>query len=521
MSIKSNPKSRRGVGGIIAGVLLMGVLLTSAFVYFVTIANNDKTKAGYELRASQADSDKETEGFVVSRNYAISGGNLNIMVNNTGPIPMVVSHWLLYCVSGSGCSNPLVPVAKSDPPLSLTLNAGESSPAQTVGPVTSGNTYRIDVISQRGNIVSAGLCTVEGNPPVCKSEGGGFTEEQGKQVEGKVNEGIIQGTGSIQLDYKAFGAIFPKLASRGNVDQSGWDVVTASSYGNATGYPAFEIPYQLDTVFVEKFRNLDPSNDTIILSRGTSLLTNIGKEQSNQQDVEFICKENKATKTLTGYKEDTANKIIPAVAMDANRTTGWQEIYFCSQTPGQASNDYQPRNQFNSFHPLFMVVRGEFQNSHAQYGQTIPYQSAMPGGTAASSFNACIRPPNGSGPVSNSPCPNPTTADNSSNMQYSATRTAMQNGVKIWIHVNTVTSPVTVTWIYPNGNHTILATNKILDGNKNIPNAITLPTTNADGTPISCRGGLGAHEYYIIKVTDQYDTNGLRNVYYMTWRMDC
>lgn len=507
MTTRQN-RSRRGVGGIIAGVILIGILVTSVLAYFVTIANNDKARTGYELTALEEDRKKATEVYSVTN--AANGGSLDVTVQNNGPIPIRASQMILYCTD---CPNPDLP-AVSPVALGITVNPG-SSTVQSIGPVSSGSDYRVDVISERGNIVSTPICVLEGSE--CKDDDGGLTEEE---VEGIVNEGIIQGTGSIQLDFKAFGAIYPDLGTRAFVDQRGWDLVVPSPYGKATGYPGFDMPYKLKVIYVEKFRNLDPSEEAIILHRDTSLLTNIGKEQSQQSAIEYICAVDKNARTTLPYDENNNNRrvVLPAIPANSSRSVGWQEIFFCSTVAGQADNDYELTNDFNVFHPVFMIARGHFNGTLAGYAQTVPYQSSSVSYKEASDFNACLRPvlPTTN---NNNNCPDPDNSDNNlATLKYSALWAEMLAGTSVRLHLNHVYTDVSVTWVYPDGTHKLLVDSVTPDSNRNI--VFSLPTKNSDGTNISC-DNLGQDQYYAIKVADEFDSQGRRNVYLMTWRMDC
>jgi hypothetical protein len=94
-------------------------------------------------------------------------------------------------------------------------------------------------------------------------------------------------------------------------------------------------------------------------------------------------------------------------------------------------------------------------------------------------------------------------------------------GVNVWIHLDTATSPVTVSWIYPDGTHEILnmtngqpAEDVALVANNYLPFQVELPQN------VTCDPSIG-EEFNIIKVADQYDSSGRRNVYYMTWRVTC
>jgi hypothetical protein len=674
----------------------MAIILTSVLVFFVTINKNDKARLGYEILAQEESRDKKTEEYSVAR--FIENGNLMLNVTNTGPIPMVISHWVLYCVS---C--PVGAPVSTSAPLSSTLNPGEVGANIAVGAVSSAETYVVQVISERGNIVSTEECAVQSAAPDLQCAG---IDDADAALEG-----ILQGTGPLQLDLKAFGAIFPKLGARAGVDQTGWDARVASSYGSVTGYPGVHVPYNLDTIYTQRIRNVDGSGEALTLSRDT-LVTNIdgGRnmrlpidvvfaldssgsmcafpapgndptglrkaaakdfvdkldstmdagalvswdsgieiiyelsnnfsalkaqidnvdcdngtdldvglnaaiarldanprvEASNEiiifltdglgdytaaidngpaatalskgykiyainlnapqalgplsdmayatngglyntpsanalqtifddihkkalvntsiPDINYICKEDIAARTMAAYNEATAYKAIPATPQDASPSEGWEEIFFCSRTPGVAANDYKPANALTSYHPLVTVARGVFNNTLEETGQTIVHQSSAVSDDDATVFNVCLR----NSDVSTA-CAAPTVADSSGTLKYSATKAQMQAGQTVWVHVNTATSPVTVHWLYPDGTDMLLdltdnspAKDRALNANRNVPLAVKLPQTESDGTTgigAACAGGTS--QYYTIKVTDSYDSEGRRNVYYMTFRMDC
>lgn len=514
---KTSVRSRRGVAGIISGVILVGVLLTSVLVYFITIANNDKARAGYEIAAHDEDAKKATEQYNVSV-ASVSGNNLNVNIGNQGPIPLRASQMILYCIEGAGCA-PTVPINATA--IAMTVNTG-SSTVQSIGPVASGKTYRVDVISERGNIISSS-CNFNGTGcavPVTPVNLGNLGNNPG--VVGAVNEGIIQGTGSLQLDFKAFGALFPQLASRNGVDQTGWKVKTTSTYGSATGYPAFDLPSNLNTVIVEKARNLDPSGQDILLNRNTALIVNVGKTTSGQPDPNYICYADKTQQSLTlyAYDESTSHKtILPTTPLNASRSMGWTEMWFCSTSPHNTTPSWKPDSKFNNINGLFMVARGIFSQSNAEYAQTIPYQ-AVSVGTAASGnvpdLQACILTSN-----SNTSCPSfSSSANNPSTYKYYETANNLFNTASTrtaYVHVNTAnpnpTDPISVTWVYPDGTQKILAQNaNVNTGNPTRNIQISIPFTNPDGTKIS-------QGYYTIIVTDTYDSNSSRNAYYMTFQV--
>lgn len=519
---KLNKGSRRtrGVAGIISGVILVAILMTSVLVYFVTIANNDKAKTGYEIAAHDEDVKKATEKYTATIT-SIANGNLTVTIDNNGPIPTRTSQMILYCTDGTTCT-PTVPLTTTT--ISSTVNPGNSTD-QSIGPVLSGNTYRVDVISERGNIISIS-CDVNGTiclpPPVNL---GNLGSNPG--IVGAVNEGIIQGTGSLQLDFKAFGALFPQVKPRNGVDQTGWKVKTSSIYGSATGYPAFDLPSNMQAVIVEKARNLDPSTNDILLNRNTALIVNVGKATKGQPDPNYLCYADKSQPNLTlyPYDETTTHKtILPTTPINASRTTGWAEMWFCSTSPSSTSNAWVPDSKFNNINGLFMVARGTFAQSNAEYAQTIPYQAVSIGKASGSVSNptpllqTCIYASN-----TGSECPafdsNVTPSSTykyyeTANNLYStpSTRTA-------YVHVNNIsptppTDPISISWVYPDGTQKILAQNVNVNnsGNPNRNVQISIPYQNSDGTKIS-------PGYYTIVVTDSYDSNSVKEAYYMTFQV--
>jgi hypothetical protein len=519
----SGRKERRAVGAIIGGVILAAIMVTTVLVYFLTILNNEKAKTGYELDAAQANQEQAAEKMIVVRATELSGTNISIRIDNEGSQSLILSKLLVYCIS-AGCPSPEPSVESPG----LTLNGGESD--SRLVPVQNGLTYRIDVISERGNIVSAKECKVNFGTGICENDPGDEGEEP-PCVTCAVNEGIVQGTGSLQLDFRAFGSIYPQLGARDDIDQRGWTVKTASSYGSVTGYPAFEIPYQAHVFFVERVRNLDPSGEDISLTRKTALITNQGTVPSGQQSVVYLCSLNPvASDGVDAYNEGASSKLIPNTPIEADKFEGWEEIVFCTENPGTdyargndscgssaASSGYCPSHTNEQLNGIIMVARGAFTSTLSQYGQTIPYQSAQPGSTPFTTFYWCLYD-NPTGVA----CPAPMTDSTAGQLIYSTDSGSMTGGLTIYAHYrgtnDLLPNPgATITWIEPNGNTIVLANNQTPNGQNNIP--ILLPQTYSDGGELDCDGK--ASEDFIIKVNDSYGADGTRNVYYMTFRMTC
>ena len=625
---KRGRRERRGVGAIIGGVILMAILLTTVLVYFITIQDNEKAKTSYEIKAAQASQDKQAEKYAVLRDTGLSGNNLSVSINNEGSMPMVVSKVLLYCIS-AGCTSP-EPV---EIPPSLTLNAGEST-TRLAGPVSNTLTYRVDVISERGNIVSAIECTVDATAKVCKNDSNGsgspdfslsaspsaLITETGKTVSSTitvtslngfssavalsisptitgvpatfsptssvtppsggsatrtltfavsssaapgnyvmtitgtsagmpvrttqlslsilsssqtaVDTGIIQGTGSLKLDFKAFGAIYPDLGSRKGVDQRGWNVQTSSQSSSVTGYPGYDVMLgQNDphVAFVESARNMDPSGQDLKLSRTAGLLTSSDQVQGTPPSSNFICKGDVANKRFLNYDETTNFTDLPNTPIGSAQTVNWQNIYFCTSVPstgtgGQVTTLWMPPTKFSTLNGIFMVARGTFHPIFSEYAQTVPYQAVY---YAKGGINACLR--SSTNINNNTPCPLPNTADDvTASLQYSATKAAMKAGVSVSLHVTGANGPYYVSWLYPDGNYTQLANAQNLNANGNIQ--LNLPRKNTndnDGNTVDdidtlCNGiPAGQSRYFTLTVTDTFDATANRSVYHMTWGMVC
>lgn len=619
-------RKQRGVGAVIGGVILAAILLTTVLVYFMTILNNEKSKASYEILSSQDSQDKAAENFLVTRDENLSGGNIRIHITNEGSLSTIISKILLYCISSApGCDSPdpaiINPSSNPDEP-SVTLNAGENH-IQEIGPVNDGLTYRIDVISERGNIVSAVECTVDASAGICEADPsagspdflltvspstlviergssatsmvtvtslGGFSSPvalstspaltgvttaftpsssvtpssgdpasatltitasssapagtysmtitgtsdtitrsqtialtilEAECVECAVIDGIIQGTGSLQLDFKSFGAIYPNFAVRNGVDQTGWSVKAA----NATGYPASSVAKSNSVVLVERMRNFDSSGQAITLTRQTGLSITLGKAQGNTPTIIYICSETLppsqgTTGSVAAYTTDT--KVLPYTdPRTAGRYTGFQDVYFCAQdeqatTPLQVWNPTS-ETKFDNINGIFMVARGYFGATSNFYSQVVPYQSLY----IANLANVCLKTQNAADSFA---CPaSMNTAGTSANYKYSASASELRTGtgntgpltVKMRIE-GTLHGKYSVDWVYPtSGRHVTLA-NGLTPVNNHI--SFQLPTTDEDGNPI-------APGWYSLAVTSDYyknqpsDKQWTADVAFMTFRV--
>lgn len=590
---RSGIRERRGVAAVIGGVILAAILLTTVLVYFITILNNEKAKTSYELQSSQDNQAKNAEKLSVIRDHDLTAtNNIRIHTANEGSLSSVVSKVLLYCIS-AGCASP-DPIISSP---SITLNAAEVD-LRDVGPVTNNLTYRIDVISERGNIVSAQECTVDTTAKICNNDSTGngspdfllaaspaslvieigksgsstitvtslngfssavalsispaitgvtptfaptslrppaggsqtstltivvssnaapgtyamtitgtsgtITHLQGfsltiLNLSGAVTTGIIQGTGSYQLDFKSFGAIYPTLQDRDSVQQQGWKVQASK----VVGYPGFTLKQGLPTIIVERLRNLDSSQQNMVLDKGTTMVVNPGGTPGTGPASNYLCKRN--GESVTGYD---GTQVLPYTDPNSPFDTNMQALYFCSTSQGGGVANWSPDAKFGYVNPIFMIARATFQNSNVYYGQTIPYQSFTMS-PQLTDWYVCLKASDVTISTGNN-CVNPTQADPAPAQPY---KYRGNPGETVYVHFNQGgfgTGPYHLDWIYPDGTHSTITYTTTAKGNLQF----TVPTTMADGTT-----NIARNQYYILRISDSYISDGGSHVNFMTFQV--
>jgi hypothetical protein len=512
---------RRGVGAIIGGVILAAILVTTVLVYFVTILNNEKAKTGYEIQAQQEDRNKDTENFTVNRATSVSGGNLAFDVDNRGPIPLVVSQVLLYCEQGCGSvPAPSTPKEILSPDEVLSPGDMYSSSAGSGDLISDGShKYRIDVISDRGNIISSIPCTVEIDGTCLEDEG---TDPTGcPECAGTAEKIIAQQTGSLQLEFKSFAAIYPRWGSINAVDQKGFDVQN----GNATGYPGSAVLRQDRVVLVERMRNLDPSTEDMILTRQTGLAVTLGKATSGQPTTIYLCKEDLGTRSFSGWSE--INPPLTYTVPGTPAPEGFQNFFFCSKDKQGEVNwwDNRDSSKFDPLNGVFMVARGWLGATSETYSQTVPYQSLFitppamsclkvnDGNSATCSLLAGAYPTSGSALGINV---------NNPNFSYSADVGDITdvNGKVISLRIENprVNAKYSVDWIFPvSGKHHTLATSAAPVGNEIVLNELPREMPNGDEI---------APGAYAIQVTSDFykanpsDDQYQQDAFFMTFKVD-
>ena len=491
-SFKNKRRERRGVAAVIGGVILTAILLTSVLTYFIVILDNDRARKSYEIFATDAAQERGAEVYSVLQQETLVGTDLKVNITNDGSLPIVVSQVVLYCTSAA-CPS-------SEPDIDSnaeTLNAKEETD-RDVGPITltDGLTYRVDVISDRGNIISTEECTVDATAGTCATDEGGDDEAAGM-------ENIAQGTGSVQLDFKSYAAIFPDFLVRDTIDQTGR--YTQSS--NAKGYPGKVLYSDVNTIIVQRLRNLD-STDDLRLTKNTALIVSFGGTPGNQPPPEYICKTTGDPIAIppTSYVDSTG-VLLERVPFPYPDDEGWKEIHFCrNDSPSGTIDGWKPDTRYSfGINPVFMVMRAKVEGSQVDYAQTIPYQAfnfnnnQQLQNLVACLYNQVTVPstaPNGYSSACDSQI---SSASAGRPYQY-----RVADGSSVWVHINSGvteggTSPYYIELLDHDGTSTCLSgagspcPSATLNASRNI--SITIPAGTDPG-------------YYTIKVADSSNITG-------------
>jgi len=157
-------RSRRGVAGIVAAVFLFAMLFTVGTSYFLFTAAMNNEYSQSLVAASQKLQGNIQESLLVST-VLMTDGDVGFYVNNTSGVIVNMTMVLVYS-STSGllqCDGVGIPASSgcgstgnTAPPLWIAVNAGKgSAKIDTEYPYTSGTTYTLKIITQRGNQYTA------------------------------------------------------------------------------------------------------------------------------------------------------------------------------------------------------------------------------------------------------------------------------------------------------------------------------------------------------------------------------
>ena len=169
--LQRQPKASRTIIIALIGAAVLAITLLTSYS---TSLQSDKAKLADQLAAAEDDRNKLLEKMVVTNYVKLSDGeskNLKIRISNDGPIITTYQYILLYCLSEGCTTSPGAPVANPNsviPAPPVAMAPGEVKEIE-VGPVIDGLTYRAEVITERGNIMSTSDCVVDLAKQTCES----------------------------------------------------------------------------------------------------------------------------------------------------------------------------------------------------------------------------------------------------------------------------------------------------------------------------------------------------------------
>ncbi|MFQ5941735.1 MAG: hypothetical protein ACE5KA_08585, partial [Nitrososphaerales archaeon] len=271
---------------------------------------------------------------------------------------------------------------------------------------TGATTYRIDLISERGNMES----TTWPPPPIlppgalgdalsdcegcladalndcedCTSAFAGFAGAAGEAA-------LAQQTGSIILNYTAFAVIFQNFDTLDGIDQTGWKTVIKG----VPGYPAWRLPANEDMTVVVRVKNKDWSGKDLELLSPSGMVLSIQEGASFSQTTAYICAVDESGATFSPGQYNDSNPIVLPNVFGTTGELGWTNLYFCD-TERDVSGGNTFVTDFST--PLkdmtyfFMIIRADFVDNQP-YSQTIPYQALMAtkAVSGGQSWKACLK----------------------------------------------------------------------------------------------------------------------------------
>lgn len=543
-------RGRRGVGAVIGGTMLAMILFTSVLIYFLVILQTENEKSKNEVQAARFDEEKKSETFIVGPLTTVTDAEgkefLNVRVHNGGPLPLETRYVLVTSEDPPSRTETSLGDIYTGPDTSQRyLNPGETAEflASVEGDIVDpAVVYKVDVISSRGNIVSATyppdsssgafntgenigdgvpvymgmggedgtvlqfrtLVAGEGLIITDPGQGGdGITLEIDPAFGNGVIEDLVQRTGYVQLDFKSFSAIFPDFKVRDGVDQTG----RIASSREISGYPGTNLYGDVNTIIGQRLRNLHEDGRDMVLTKNTAVLTSFGGNPNNPPLVNYICAttldaEGHVNLPSTSSTYTDANGIfMQHVDPPYLPTEGWVNIYFCNNNDpidAAQNNKWKPDTQLGyPINPAFMVMRAKYSGTNVDYAQTIPYQAfQFNAGRTLAGFVVCMYSSN-----SNTPCDQPTsTATAGKPYSYSV---PANTAVTKYVHIGTAATggtqeigvaPYYVELIYNDGSSEFLANgvNWNDSTNRNVP--VTIPALPAGN--------------YVIKVSDSSNVGG-------------
>ena len=170
---------RVSINTVMLGMIGAAVLIITVLISYSTRLVDENARLTGQVVAVEDDRIKSLEKISVTKYLQLSdgeSGNIKIQIRNDGPTAAAYQYVLLYCVS-QGCAEsraPLINPSSVIPAPPIGLGPSESREIE-VGPVSDGLAYRVDVVTEQGNIVSTDECKANLAKQICESSIVGMT----------------------------------------------------------------------------------------------------------------------------------------------------------------------------------------------------------------------------------------------------------------------------------------------------------------------------------------------------------
>jgi hypothetical protein len=358
-------RRRKAVASVIGGVLMLGIMFTVVFGYFMTYSSMTKAYNERAVETSQ-------EGLSVT-GVTEADGNFSVYLNDTGAYAVTIQAMIISSSSGEIVKFITTGGAWSRPELPIYLNGGQGSPLIDTGlsdSVASSGVV-VKVLTSRGNVFA-----------------GTFPPQAASLAQQAITSGAI---GDIYLSFNSY--TYYNVTS-GSPCPSGNPY---SGYCIGKGLPAFTIPDSVsDIAFAITMTDLNPSHASIVLDQ-FSLLYQVFPQGSHTQTVPWFIVSNKTTggydSILGTYDPVVLYYDVPTTVLFAASgcVASAEGPNLCSSLSSSSNCSpcaQNPQTGAVYVSTVFIMSHGWETNSttpnwsilnysNANYGQNLPYVSTL------------------------------------------------------------------------------------------------------------------------------------------------
>ncbi|MFQ5951243.1 MAG: hypothetical protein ACE5KH_04065 [Candidatus Geothermarchaeales archaeon] len=370
-------RGRRGVGGILAAVFMLLLLVLGFGVFLVILGEMGGFQESVDA-VNTLEFERDREDLVIlgdpdsSLTTGLDPRYLDMTVENKGFVEVRILFVGIFNITsndvGTRDYSQVHTVASAPTPAdSVLVNPGEkvsgvSHPLQLTSFQASSVNFTIHIVSDRGGVFTASL--LEG---VFVSGGQG---EPGPPGAPGAPGGTPSETGPVKLeDFQQVRFVF--LGSSEwpvESDRRSWMAGQEVAFG---GYPVNVLPTQIEVVFVARLRNVDPQNRSITLNSFSSLQA-VPVEFSSG-DVYYIVNFTVSNPGTTSSMASTSAYLDSSpVTMPHNTVT---TIYFGAPTPGDSATK-KTWSGAKDVRLLNLVLFGRYEDG-GPYAQNVPFEGAL------------------------------------------------------------------------------------------------------------------------------------------------